>query len=277
MLMEWRSLSRTEAKVVLSLEEEGVTDVSLEGIRTRARISTGFARKVAHALVKKGWLQRLGRGRYLLNPGRHGPEAVPETDPLRIGGHLVTPYYFGFATAAELLGFLPQASRVYYIVTSRPGRPIWPFAPAFRRIAVPPKRFFGRQRMTRRGESIFVSDPERTVIDCLNRPEYSGGLAGVVQVIESAGRRLDWSRLARYLDRLGRRSTTLRLGFLLESLQLSPRPPVGWLERARPNAGEPYVPLGAPKEFGRRGAYDRRWHVIRNVPEPLLRAEVDIR
>ncbi len=275
--MKWRSLSRTEARVVLSLEAEGLGELSLEGIRARARISPGFARKVAVDLTRKGWLRRVGRGRYVLSPGRHGPEAVPDTDPFPVGSRLVAPYYFGFATAAELWGFLPQASRVYYVVTPRPGRPRWPFAPAFRRVAVAPRRFFGRQRLTRRNESIVVSDPERTVIDCLDRPEYSGGLAGVVQVLESAGRRLDWSRLTRHVERLGQRSLALRLGFLLDSLGASVRPPRGWLDEVRPRAEDPYVPLGPAHEFGRRGVHDRRWHVIRNVPETLLRAEVDLR
>jgi predicted transcriptional regulator of viral defense system len=275
--VEWRSLSRTEAKVVLSLEADERSELTLDGIRERARISRGFARKVAHNLVRKGWIQRVGRGRYLLNPGRNGPEALADTDPFPVGSRLASPYYFGFATAAELHGFLAQASRTYYVVTPRPGRSVWPFAPSFRRVAIAPKRFFGRQRTTRRGERLVISDPEKTVIDCLDRPEYSGGLAGVVQVIESAGRQLNWSRLERYLDRFDQRSLSLRLGFLIESLDLSARPPKSWTERVRPRLAEPYVPLGPPREFGRSGRHDARWHVIQNVPDALLRAELDVR
>jgi len=275
--MRARSLSPTEAKVVLSLEAEGAVDVTLEGIRRRARVRAGFARKVAHGLVRKGWLQRVGRGRYLLNPSRHGPDAVPDTDPLRLGSRIVTPYYFGFATAAELLGVLPQLSRVYYLVTPRRGKARWAYAPQFRRVTVAPNHFFGVRRVERRGEVLAVSDLERTVLDCLARPELAGGLAGVVQILESAGRRLDWGRLDRYLARLGSRSLALRLGFLAESHASASRPPSGWVARSRARPDEPYVPLGSPKEFGRAGPHDPRWHVIRNVPDAVLRAEVDIR
>jgi len=270
-------LSRTEAKVVLSLEAEGSADVTLDGLRRRARISPGFARKLAHDLVRKGWLQRVGRGRYLLNPGRHGPDAIPDTDPLRLGSRLASPYYFGYATAAELHGLLPQASRTYYVVTPSPGGSGWEHVAQFRRIQVVSNRFFGIEQIQRRGETITVSDLERTVLDCLSRPELSGGMGGVVQVIESAGQRLNWERLDRYLRRLGRRSLVLKLGFLIEKLRLSPRPPRGWLDRNSARSAEPYVPLGRPKEFGRRGAHDRRWHVVRNIPEALLRSEVDVR
>ncbi|HEV2449386.1 MAG TPA: type IV toxin-antitoxin system AbiEi family antitoxin, partial [Thermoplasmata archaeon] len=207
--MEARSLSRSEAKIVLSLEAEGLEDLTLDGLRQRAGVSAGFARKLAHELVRKGWLQRVGRGRYLLNPSRHGPDAIPDTDPLRVGSRIVEPYYFGFATAAELLGLLPQASRLYYIVTPKRGGARWTHAAQFRRITVAPGRFFGFERIERRGEAIRVSDPERTVLDCLARPEFAGGLGGVAKIIESAAGALDWDRMARYLRRLGSRSLEL--------------------------------------------------------------------
>jgi predicted transcriptional regulator of viral defense system len=275
--METRSLSPTEAKVVLSLEADAVEELTLDGVRRRAGVSPGFARKLAHGLVKKGWLQRLGRGRYLLNPSRHGPDAIPDTDPFRLGSRIVSPYYFGFATAAELWGLLPQAGSLYYIVTPKSGSARWRHTAQFRRITVSPNRFFGIDRIERRGETIQVSNRERTVLDCLARPQLAGGLGGVVKIIESAGRTLNWTRLERYLRRLGSRSLTVRLGYLLETHGSTVHPPAGWLDRFRARPNDSYVPLGAPMEFGRRGPHDPRWHVIRNVPEALLRAEVDIR
>lgn len=275
--MDARSLSRTEARVILALESEGVDEVSLEGIQARSGVSRSFARKLAHTLVGKGWLQRVGRGAYLLNPARHGPDTVADADPLRVGAHLVRPYYFGFATAAELLNLLPQASRTYYVVSPvRSGFHV-AHAAVFRRVHVAPRRFFGTQRLTRRGETLVVSDPERTVLDCLDRPEFSGGLGGVVRVLESASGRLDWGRVDRYLARLGRRSLARRLGYLAERLDLRAGPPARWVQRALPGPGEPYVPLGGPAEFGRTGPRDPRWRIVRNVPDPVLFAEVDVR
>ncbi len=276
-LVRTRSLSQTEARVVLSLEEEGRDEVTIDEVRARAGISRGFARKLAHGLAQKGWLQRVGRGRYLLNPGRHGSDALPDSDPLRLGSRLASPYYFGYATAAELLGLLPQAGRVYYLVSPRRGSTVPTRHARIQRIAVAPDRFFGVRWIRRRGERLAVSDVERTVLDCLSRPEISGGLGGFVQVLSSASAELDWPRLGRYLDRLGSRSLALRLGYLLEWLGPERMPPGPWLRRRSARPGEPYVPLGSPKSFGRRGTHDRRWHIIRNVPESILRAEVELR
>lgn len=275
--MEIRSLSRTEARIVLGLEAEGRSEVTLPEIRRRAQASEGFARKIASELRRKGWLQRLGRGRYLLDPSHRGPTPVPDTDPLRFGSRLVAPYYFGFATAAELHGLLPQTGRVFFLAT--PVRKTLPRSRTaeFRAVHVPRARFFGMQHLARRGEDLIVSDVERTLLDCLERPELAGGPGGVVQILHSAAPRVGWDRLAGYLRRLRRRSLELRLGYLLESYAPRAPPPAPWLRALRARPDEPYVPLGSPKEFGRRGPHVARWHIIRNVPEPRLRAEIDIR
>jgi len=276
-IVEFRSLSKTEAKVVLSLEAERQELVTLVGIQKRAGISPGFARKLAHDLVRRGWLQRVRRGTYLLNPSSHGPEALPDTDPLRIGSRLLDPYYFGYATAAELHGLFPQASRVYYVVTTRryaaTGHPTM----QFRIVRTQPALFFGTQTMVRRGETLVVSDPERTVLDCLQRPELSGGMAGVAQILALAKPRLDWRRFRSYLDRFGNRSLVLRAGFLAERIRPSVRPPPSWVRASLPRPEEPFVPLGPPSTHGRRGPHDSRWHVIRNVPDAQLFAEGETR
>lgn len=261
---------------MLSLEAEGRSELSLDTIQARARISRGFARKLAHDLVRKGWIQRVGRGRYLLNPGRHGPDAIPDTDPLRVGSHIVSPYYFGYASAAELWGFLLQAGRVYYIVSPVRTSVRLTHQAQFQFVRIPPARFFGTREITRRGETLRVSDPERTVIDCVNRPELSGGVGGAVQILARAKPRLSWTRLSNYLQRLDNRSLELRVGFLAERVRPSIPLPRGLRERWRARPGEPWVPLGSPRTFGRRGPHEREWHIIRNVPDRVLFSEVEI-
>lgn len=275
--MESRSLSKTEARVILSLEAEGQELVSLAEIRSRADVSQGFARKLAHDLVRRGWLQRVRRGVYLLNPSRHGPDALPDLDPLRIGSHLVTPYYFGYATAAELHGYFPQASRAYYIVS--PVRRTAPVGdgPRFRIVRVKPSRFFGTAKISRRGEELVVSDPERTLLDCMDRPELSGGMAGVAQILSIAKPRIDWDRFASYLERYGNRSLELRAGFLAERVRPSIRPPARWVRLVRASTDEPFVPLDRPTAHGRTGPRDERWHIVRNITDARLFAEGEVR
>ncbi|MGP8077879.1 MAG: type IV toxin-antitoxin system AbiEi family antitoxin domain-containing protein [Thermoplasmata archaeon] len=272
-----RSLSSREARVILSLEAEGKEELSLDDVESRAGIRRGFARKLAHGLVRKGWIQRVGRGRYLLNPSRHGPDAVPDTDPLRLGSHIVRPYYFGYASAAQLWGFLLQAGPVYYIATPTRTSVRLAHPAQFRFVRVPLARFFGTREILRRGVKVRLSDPERTVIDCVDRPDLSGGLGGAVQVIARAKPRIVWPRLSGHLERMKNRSLSLRVGFLVEHVLPSLPPPRTWTDRWRARPNEPWVPLGPPRTYGRRGTHDPRWHIIQNVPDHVLFAEMERR
>lgn len=251
--MDARSLSEAEARVILSLEAEGIEQVSLMEIRRRGSVSPGYARKIAYKLVRKGWLQRVRGGWYLLNPSRHGPDAIPDADPLRLGSRLVQPYYFGYATAAELLGLLPQASHVYYVVTTARAVPIRTLEERFRLVRITPKRFFGSQQLERRGTMLRVSNLERTLLDCMNRPELAGGMAGVSHIFALAKPNLNWLRFGLYLDRFGNRNLSLRAGFLAERVRPSIRPPEDWVRPRLARVDEQYAPLGPPRVHGRRG------------------------
>ncbi len=271
--MPVRSLSATEARIVLTLEERKQDEVSLDTIQSYGGVGRAFARKLAHGLVRKGWLQRVGRAKYLLNPVTFGPDALPDTDPFRVGSRIVRPYYFGYATAAELWGFALQLGRIYYVVTPTRTSVHLVHAGRFRIVRVHPRRFFGIDQITRRTELLNVSDPERTVIDCISRPELAGGMGGAVQILARAKPRLRWTRLSRYLRKLGNRSASQRVGFLAEQVRLSTPTPRSWWSGNRPHDDDPWVPLGPPRTFGRQGPRDARWHVIRNVPDSILFAE----
>jgi predicted transcriptional regulator of viral defense system len=272
-----RSLSPAEARVVLGREAEGEETLRLTDIRRLAAVRPGHARKLAHDLVGKGWLAPIGRGRYLLNPGHHGPDRLPDTDPLRYGSRLVDPYYFAYATAAELRGYLAQAGRVYYIATTRRASFRPRHTARFQFVRLAPSRFFGSEPWTRRGEVLRVSNAERTLLDALDRPELSGGLGGVVQIVRGAAREVSWDRLAAYLRRWGNRSLARRVGYWLDHLPLPRRPPARWVASVLPAASEPFVPLVGGSQFPRQGPRDRRWRLIENVGARRWRSEVEPR
>ncbi len=272
-----RSLSLTEARVILGREAEGPETLDLADVQRLAGVRPVHARKLAHDLLRKGWLARIGRGRYLVNPGHHGPDRLPDADPLRYGSHLVDPYFFAYGTAAELRGYLAQAGRVYYLATPRRVTFRPRHVAQFRFVRLAPDRFFGGVPWRRRGEVLRVSDPERTLLDCLDRPEFSGGLGGVAQVISRGSAEVRWDRLASYLRRRGDRRLARRLGFWLEHLPLVRRPPARWTTAWLPGPTEPPALLAAGREHPRRGTLDPRWRLVENTDPHRWRSEVEPR
>jgi predicted transcriptional regulator of viral defense system len=272
-----RSLSATEARLVLAWEAEGREEVTLDELEARGGVSRGYARKLAHDLTRKGWLQRTRRGRYLLNPSRRGPDAIPDHDPFRVGSRLADPYYFAYATAAELWGLLPRAGRTYYLVSPERGRSLTRGTAQFRVLHAAPGTMFGTQGFNLRGEPLRVSDPERTVLDALAHPEHVGGIAAAAGILATAKPRLRWDRLKAYLRRIGNRSLAARLGYVLERVRPDVRVPHAFVRSLEPPANSPFAPLAPPGEFPRRGPRDARWRLIVNVPERELLGEVNVR
>src|SRR6266511_4826142 len=111
-----RSLSKNEAKVVLDLEWRGAKTVSLADLGALVgRGSHGYARYLAHELVRKGWLERLRPGLFRLIPADRGREAVADTNPLSVGAALVDPYFFSYGTACTHHGLTEQVFAETYI------------------------------------------------------------------------------------------------------------------------------------------------------------------
>ena len=174
---ENRSLSQAESQVILAIEASGQERVSVREIaQLLGRGGPSYPRKMAHTLSRKGWLQRVGKGEYLLNPARQGPEAIPEMNPYRVGSHLANPGYFGYATAANLHGLLTQVFRTCFVVTPLQKTVTISEPTDFRLVHVSERKFFGTTRIEKYGSWIQVSDLEKTVLDCVDRPEFAGGI-----------------------------------------------------------------------------------------------------
>lgn len=57
---------------------------------------------------------------------------------------------------------------------------------------------------------------EKTVIDCLDRPEYAGGIIEVAKALESIS--LNRENLIRYARMIGNKAVVRRLGYLSERM-----------------------------------------------------------
>lgn len=65
-------------------------------------------------------------------------------------------------------------------------------------------------------QKVKVSDFERTIIDCLNRPELCGGISEIAKGIWIKRNNIDYQKMVKYLKQFNRKSVAKRLGFILE-------------------------------------------------------------
>jgi predicted transcriptional regulator of viral defense system len=210
-----RTLGPGETKVVLSFREQG-----REIVRTADVIdvlgSEQSARTVIRNLVRKGWLARLMGGRYLLLPPEQGPENIGENNVLALAAAAVEPSYVGWWSAAGFHGFTTQKPMSVFVAVLRqiPSRVIEGSEVRFVKIAE--RKFFGAETYDVYGRKVAISSPEKTVIDCIDRPELAGGLAELTRIVHTAMNDIDPDKLL--AGALKMRSTSLlqRLGFLTD-------------------------------------------------------------
>jgi predicted transcriptional regulator of viral defense system len=84
----------------------------------------------------------------------------------------------------------------------------------FIKIAV--RKFFGFKTYTLYGRTATITDPEKTVIDCIDRPDLAGGPAELTRIVYTAMEEIDHEKLV--TAAMAMKSTALlqRLGFLTD-------------------------------------------------------------
>lgn len=135
-----------------------------------------------------------------------------------MGEHL---YYIGYYSAMAFHGMTTHPVNDVFIVSSvrRNNRNISGISFLFHYIH--PKKFFGVKKYWHtQQEQICFSDPERTVIDGLARPDLCGGIVEVAQGMCLNQDTIDWNRVVDYAVQLGVYAVAKRLGFLMEELSL---------------------------------------------------------
>ncbi len=264
-----RSLSPQESRIVLALAEQGRREIERPEIVQLLGVSAKAADHVIHSLRRKGWLERASWGKYLLIPADQGPEALGESNLLALASRIAEPYYIGYGTAAAHYGLTTQHRNVIWLVTPvhlRDRR----IGQADVRIVNPvPHKFFGFGPVDVLGYKTVISAREKTVIDCIDRPDLAGGVGEVAYILATASRRIDWRKAVDYLERIGSAPLVRRFGWLADHADAEI--PASERERLLRLAGHNRKAFLGPK--GKvKGAigYDDRWRLFVNVTREEL-------
>lgn len=232
------------------------------------------AARILSTLVARGWLTRHRKGIYEIAPLWATPFRPFDPDRFAALARWVRePYYVGFRSALEIRDWLdhPVRGRIW-IAVSTPHHAPTTMRDRVTWVVLRQDRFsWGRERHWIGDHAIWISDPERTVLDGLHLPRHIGGVSEVIGVLVRAWPSFEGARLLEHADRLGIDAVRRRLGFVLEALDLPAAPELAdelhaMLSHVRrsPVVLDPSLPLEGP--------IDRRWGVRVNLDPADIQA-----
>jgi predicted transcriptional regulator of viral defense system len=180
-------------------------------------------RKAYDAVLYQKKAQRIGMvkdGLYFsIRPGSNAQQTSP--DPFLVASKLSDDAVIAFHSALDLLGFGHSLFNTFYYFTNR-FRPALRFRGShFRSVVTPEKlqtksqEFFGTEKVERLGVKITVTGKERTLVDCLDRPQYCGGFEEMYRSLEKMPY-LQSEVLLSYLELRNQKKLHAAVGFFLE-------------------------------------------------------------
>jgi len=264
-----KGMGATFAMLYTELNERRCTTFTIRDAQDITGLTANSARSLIHRAALRGLVTRLRRGLFSLVPFDLGWASEFVDNPYIIASVIAgdEPYYISHASAMEIHRMVTQPVLTVYVSAIQRIRhtvPIGGYNMKF--IQVAEKQFFGKTKhWVDPDRFVWVSDPERTIIDGLRQPEYVGGVTEVGKALWMKRDTLKVKALVNCALRLDVGAVTRRLGFLLEKYDMASQ---SELEPLRSRVSATYQRLDPL--LPREGPHEARWHVQVNVtPDEL--------
>jgi predicted transcriptional regulator of viral defense system len=175
----------------------------------------------------KGYIERIERGKYLIIPlgSEKGKYTLHE---FVIASYLLEPYAISYWSALHHYGLTEQIPNTVFVqTTARKKKNLMEiFGVNYQIVRVKEEKFFGICKEWIEETPVSITDKEKTIIDCLDKPQYGGGITEVAKALKNDS--LDYNQLSNYALKIGNFAVVRRLGYLCEQMGIPlnlPLPP----------------------------------------------------
>lgn len=262
-------LSHLEQTVYFAAMRQGMHVLDVERVRNLMPISPTHASKLLAAMARKGALQRVGRGRYVVvsSDVLYGRQTFV-ADPFQVMDELLrragqSEYYVAYQSAAFIYGAADQLPQALLVALPGQRRPITLGRAEILFVQVQRAKFFGIQEMRYHDAYFRISDREKTLLDCLDRLDLCGGMEEVVHTISVLLLETDPERLLAYVPDMVNQALVHRLGYILEKLSTQAPVPETLLDGLATLIAPRVYPLDPHGPAA--GPVHSRWHVRENL------------
>lgn len=153
--------------------------------------SQGLDARGQYSYMKSGWLDRISKGVYKIHNSTPSLMATISSYNVQLNKSCVVGAY----TALELRGYshyLSMGKPVAYLFTDKNNRlpswllkEKWNMTIKYMTTSFLGDELLGVENMTIKQHDLFVSSPERAILECLNLPDASSSLLDIYYIMES--------------------------------------------------------------------------------------------
>jgi predicted transcriptional regulator of viral defense system len=177
--------------------------------------------EVVSKLEQRGYIRRVEKGKYLIVPlsAEKGAYTLHE---FVIGSILVETYTIAYWSALNYYGLTEQIPITVFIQTTsrKEKQMIEVFGVKYRIVRVKEEKFFGIKKEWIENTQINITDKEKTIIDCLDKPQYCGGIIEVIKALKNSRKEFDFKKLTEYANQIGNSGVVRRLGYICDLLKI---------------------------------------------------------
>ena len=195
----------TQNDFVKYLEDEEIQIFEIQNLKNTLDLDNRTVNEIVENLVVKGFLSRIERGKYCRTNFR---------DENVIGTFLAKDSAVAYWSALNLYGLTEQFPNKIFIQTTQLKKEVEFAGTTYQFVKIQPNKKVGVIFNGYGNYKYSITDIEKTIVDCFDLPQYSGGFAELIRAFYNA--KLNAQKLIDYSNAVNNIAVIKRLGFLKE-------------------------------------------------------------
>lgn len=250
-----KTLTLNQMNFLKRLDEEEIAVFALDAVKELVSNAENL-NEIVENLVRKGFLHRLERGKYCRSTFH---------DEHVIGTFIAADSAIAYWSALNLHGLTEQFPNTVFVQTVQKKSSVSIFGTYYQYIKIKPHKRTGIVYNGYGNYKYPITDIEKTIVDCFDLPQYSGGYAELIRAFHRA--ELNTEKLISYCDAVNNVAVIKRIGFLSELFDKKELLP--FTEFARTKVNRTYNLFDS---FGENtGKPESSWYLRLNLPKEAIK------
>ncbi len=247
-------ISKNEERIIKFIDEYELDIFTFSELKNHEDLKINHLQMTLESLVKREYLVRIEKGKYCRHNFR---------DEYVIGNYLAKEGIIAYWSALNIHGLTEQITNTVFVQTPKLKRDKTVFGVPYQFVKVKAEKITGIEKMGYGNHSFDITDPEKTIIDCFDLPEYGGEFPGIIRAFVNN----EWKeeKLIEYATVVNNKAAIKRMGYIAELFDL---PLLEFIKFARSNVTRTIALLDnkGPDE----GTYITSWGLKLNIEKENL-------